>query len=161
MKVQFVQSAHSDFANILSYYQEQGAPEQGRRLISEVIKKSERLAKYPDSGRVVPEFGMTFLREIIYPPFRVVYRRDSNLISVVRVWRSERLLKGEDVLSLKIEKLRAAKGKVYREYEKLNVKEEQALADEGLSKELKQWPDYQRPRTVGPTPRFGFESPDF
>ena len=29
-----------------------------------------------------------------------------------------------------------------RECEKLNVKEEQALADEGLSKELKQWPAY-------------------
>jgi toxin ParE1/3/4 len=111
MKVQFVQSAHSDFANIFSYYQEQGVAEQGRRLIAEIIKKSERLAKHPDSGRVVPEFGMTFLREIIYPPFRVVYRRDSNLVSIVRVWRSERLLKGEDVLDLKIEKYVPRKGR--------------------------------------------------
>jgi toxin ParE1/3/4 len=91
MKVQFVQSAHSDIETILTYYQEQGAPEQGLRFVSEIIKKSERLAKYPDSGRIVPEFGMAFLREVIYPPFRVVYRREPHQISVVRIWRSERV----------------------------------------------------------------------
>ena len=85
MNVQFVQSAHSDIETILTYYEEQDAVEQGRRLISEIIKKTERLAKYPDSGRVVPEFGMAFLREIIHPPFRVVYRRDSHKISIFRI----------------------------------------------------------------------------
>ena len=91
MNVQFVQSAHEDMEAILIYYREQGAPEQGRRLVSEIVKKSERLAKYPDSGRMVPEFGMAFLREVIYPPFRVVYRRDPHQIFVIRVWRSERI----------------------------------------------------------------------
>ncbi|HXL73973.1 MAG TPA: type II toxin-antitoxin system RelE/ParE family toxin [bacterium] len=66
--------------------------QQGRRLVSEIIKKSERLSKHPDSGRMVPEFGMAFLREVIYPPFRVVYRRDPHQISVIRVWRSERII---------------------------------------------------------------------
>jgi len=86
MNVQFVQSAHHDIEAILIYYREQGAPEQGLRLVSEIIKKSERLSKYPDSGRIVPEFGMAFLREVIYPPFRVVYRREPHQISVIRVW---------------------------------------------------------------------------
>jgi plasmid stabilization system protein ParE len=146
MKVQFVQSAHSDFANILSYYQEQGAPEQGRRLIAEIIKKSERLAKYPDSGGVVPEFGMTFLREIIYPPFRVVYRRDTHQISVVRVWRSERLLNDNDILTMEIQENRATYGKRKRlagESKKLNRKEEQALVDVGLRK--KKGPGWSSP----------------
>lgn len=92
MNVQFVQSAHDDMEAILIYYREQGVPDQGRRLVSEIIKKSERLSKHPDSGRMVPEFGMAFLREVIYPPFRVVYRRDPHQISVIRVWRSERII---------------------------------------------------------------------
>ena len=40
---------------------------------------------------MVPEFGLAQLREIIHPPFRIVYRLDEARVRVVRVWRSERL----------------------------------------------------------------------
>jgi len=93
MKIELTESALKDLENTLQYYRDQGAPEQGRRLVSEILKKSERLAKHPDSGRIVPEFGVHFLREVIVPPFRVVYRRDPSMIWIIRVWRSERLLK--------------------------------------------------------------------
>ena len=93
MKVELTQSAFKDLENTLPNYQDQGAPEQGRRLVLDILKKSERLLKHPDSGRVVSEFGMPFLREMIVPPFRVVYRRDPQMIWIIRVWRSERLLK--------------------------------------------------------------------
>jgi toxin ParE1/3/4 len=43
-------------------------------------------------GGVVPEFDQPFLRELIQPPFRIVYRRDPQRVRIVRVWRSERLL---------------------------------------------------------------------
>lgn len=85
----FSEPAVSDLENILAYYAEQGTPETGKRLVGQV----ERLPLYPDSGRVVPEFGIEFLREIIHSPFRIVYRREKGKIRVVRVWRSERLLK--------------------------------------------------------------------
>jgi hypothetical protein len=29
---------------------------------------------------------------LIHPPFRIVYRRDTKRVRIVRVWRSERLL---------------------------------------------------------------------
>jgi len=41
---------------------------------------------------VAPEFGLAHLREVIHPPFRIVYRLDDDRVRVVRVWRSERLL---------------------------------------------------------------------
>ena len=41
---------------------------------------------------MVPEFGLVQLREIIHPPFRIVYRIDAERVRVVRVWRSERQL---------------------------------------------------------------------
>jgi plasmid stabilization system protein ParE len=53
----------------------------------------QRLVDFPESGRIVPELGIANLREIIHPPFRIVYRLDSNKIRFVRVCRSERLLK--------------------------------------------------------------------
>ena len=72
---------------------EQGAPETGERLLTELLAQVDRLATFPASGRVVPEFGMAALRELIHPPYRIVYRLDDDLIRVVRVWRSERQLR--------------------------------------------------------------------
>ncbi len=64
------------------------------------MERIEHLASHPDIGRVVPEFGQVSLRELIHPPFRIVYRRDPDAVRVVRVWRSERRLRltddGED-----------------------------------------------------------------
>ncbi len=70
---------------------EQGVPEAGVRLVEEVLQKIQALARHPDMGRVVPEFDQSFLRELIHPPFRIVYRRDPQRVRIARVWRSERL----------------------------------------------------------------------
>jgi len=75
------------------WYADQGVPEVGERFVAEIVAKVEGLATHPDRGRIVPEFGQAFLRELIHPPFRIVYRRDPGRVRVVRVWRSERLLR--------------------------------------------------------------------
>ncbi|MBF8250860.1 MAG: plasmid stabilization system protein [Deltaproteobacteria bacterium] len=93
VSVSFAGSAVSDLEEIRAYYTEQDVPDVGERLIAEIISKIENLSEYPDRGRVVPEFDLEYLRELIHPPFRIVYRRDSNKVRIVRVWRSERLLK--------------------------------------------------------------------
>ena len=50
----------------------------GVRLVVEVFQRIQALADHPDMGRVVPEFDQPFLRELIYPPFRIVCRRDRS-----------------------------------------------------------------------------------
>jgi plasmid stabilization system protein ParE len=74
------------------WYTEQGVPDVGTRLVEEIFQRVQALADHPDMGRVVPEFDQPFLREIIHPPFRVVYRHDPQRVRIVRVWRSERQL---------------------------------------------------------------------
>ncbi len=74
------------------WYSEQGVPEVGQRLVQEIFQRVQALNDHPDIGRVVPEFDQPFLRELVHPPFRIVYRRDPDRVRVVRVWRSERLL---------------------------------------------------------------------
>jgi toxin ParE1/3/4 len=91
--ITFAVSAVADLEEIRAWYQELAVPDTGERLLREVIAAVERLAEYPESGRMVPEFGIAPLREIIHPPFRVVYRLDEGRVRVVRVWRSERLLR--------------------------------------------------------------------
>lgn len=90
--ITFAASALGDLEEILGYYKEQAAPRVGQRLVGEIIADIELLASQPEMGRVVPEFELDFLRELIRPLFRIVYRYDSNRIRIVRIWRSERLL---------------------------------------------------------------------
>ena len=89
----FAESAVSDLEDIQAYYDSEGAAATGRRLIEELVSAIERLADHPKSGRVVPEFNIEYLREIIKPPFRIVYRCDKKRVRIVRIWRSERILK--------------------------------------------------------------------
>lgn len=89
-RIVFAESAIADLEGVRSWYEEQGVPEIGERLLGEIMAHVERLAEFPESGRVVPEFGVAQLREIIHRPFRIVYRLDGEQVRVVRVWRAER-----------------------------------------------------------------------
>ncbi len=92
ISIRLADSAVADLEAVRDWYADQGVPDVGDRIIADIFQRIERLKVHPDSGRVVPEFGQPFLRDIIFPPFRVVYRRDKNRVRVVRVWRSERRL---------------------------------------------------------------------
>lgn len=91
--ISFADSAVSDLHEILAYYEEQSVPDVGKRLVAEIIADIELLKEQPDMGRMVPEFELEYLRELIRPPFRIVYRRDKKRVRIVRVYRSERMLK--------------------------------------------------------------------
>jgi len=90
--ITFAESAIQDLEDVLNYYQEKDLPHVGDRLVKSVFADIELLTDQPDMGRVVPEFEIEYLRELIRPPFRTVYRRDQRQVRVVRIWRSERLL---------------------------------------------------------------------
>ena len=92
-KISFASAAVTDLEDIQSFYKSEGVPDVGKRLTNEIITQIERLADHPLSGRIVPEFNIEHLREIIHPPFRIVYRYDKRRVRIVRIWRSERHLK--------------------------------------------------------------------
>ena len=93
LRISFAVSAALDLEELLAYYAAQQVPAVGTRLLGEILDRIEALGSHPDLGRVVPEFGRENLRELIHSPFRIVYRRDRTRVRIVRVWRSERLLK--------------------------------------------------------------------
>jgi plasmid stabilization system protein ParE len=93
VQITFAASAIKDLEDMQAYYPGEGVPDAGKRLAAEIIARIERLSAHPLSGRVVPEFHVEHLREIIYPPFRIVYRHDKNKVRIVRIWRSERPLR--------------------------------------------------------------------
>ena len=84
--------ALSDLEELVAWYTEQGRPETGARTVADILSQLEPLADLPDLGRVVPEFSHPLLRELVRPPFRIVYRREPAAVRILRVWRSERSL---------------------------------------------------------------------
>lgn len=96
MKISVSESAMSDLEEIRRYYAEEGVPHVGEQFVKAVIEHIETLSEHPDIGRMVPEFNTKTIRELIHSPFRIVYLRDIKSIHVIRIWRSERLLKLPD-----------------------------------------------------------------
>jgi len=89
VKVRLTDSAINDLQELLLYYEEQLVPQAGQRFVTEILDRINTLIDNPDIGRIVPEFSTDNIREPIHKPFRVVYLRESSIISIVRVWRSE------------------------------------------------------------------------
>ena len=96
MKITVANSAYSDLEAIKEYYEEEGVPHVGKAFLEAIIEHVQTLVDNPDMGRVVPEFGEERIRELIHSPFRIVYLREYGSIHVIRVWRSERLLRLRD-----------------------------------------------------------------
>ena len=92
MKIFISNSALNDLESIKEHYEEEGVPHIGEQYVVSVIDHIQTLSDNPDIGRKVPEFDEEKIRELIHPPFRIVYLREKNSIHIIRVWRSERLL---------------------------------------------------------------------
>ncbi len=84
-------SARLDLRELHAYIAEDN-PSAARKFVLSVFGAIERLPTFPQSGRVVPEFGIPELREVIHRPCRVVYRiaDKEQTIEIVRVWHSSR-----------------------------------------------------------------------
>ena len=58
----------------------------------ELISETDRLQVFPELGRDVPEYRNEYIREIIFRPYRLVYRvdHDRKLCEIARIWHSAR-----------------------------------------------------------------------
>jgi len=61
-------------------------------LVERIINTIERLEDFPLSGRVVPEFELYHIREVIVSNYRVVYRLKAERVEVPTIHHSSRPL---------------------------------------------------------------------
>lgn len=92
MKVVVTRTAAEDLESIREHYNDEGAPRVGEKFQRELVEHIQHLETHPDLGRIVPELDSPSIRELIHPPFRIVYLREESSVHIIRVWRSERLL---------------------------------------------------------------------
>ena len=66
---------------------------------AETIQKSvNKLIKFPQSGRKVQEIKRTDIREIIDENYRIIYRIETERISVLTIRHCKQLLNKKDIL---------------------------------------------------------------
>lgn len=97
-RVRWSPTAIEDTVAILTYLRQQ-TPDLPERLFQKLQRRAESLERYPERGRIVPELyriGVHFLRELVIPPYRLLYRIDHEVVHVLAVFDGRRDL--EDLL---------------------------------------------------------------
>ncbi len=67
-------------------------PDAAVRWVDDLFAKVERLADFPESGRMVPEVKSPRIRELIFGAYRVIYSVKDQ-VDVLTVRRSSQLLR--------------------------------------------------------------------
>ena len=97
-KVLWAKAAEEDLKSIIEYICVD-SPSAARDSLNKIKTKASNLCSFPQRGRVVPELkdhGILQYRELIVPPWRVIYRISEEQVYVLLVIDSRRNV--EDVL---------------------------------------------------------------
>ena len=62
------------------------------RMVDKLTRRSEQIAAFPLSGRMVPEYEAKDIREMIEKPYRIIYRIKQEQIDVLAVIYGAQLL---------------------------------------------------------------------
>jgi toxin ParE1/3/4 len=90
VKVRFTPSGRLRFLHALSYIQQDNPPA-ALRFRKRAERALRRLTRFPDSGRLIPEFPDLPFRELLLPPYRFFYRRERQTIWIVACWHGAQL----------------------------------------------------------------------
>lgn len=84
-------TAKFDLKDIAAFIAEDRASA-AERFVWSLFQALERLVDFPESGRIVPEFGNPAIREVIRKPCRIVHGVDSRkrIVEIARVWHAAR-----------------------------------------------------------------------
>ncbi|MBI1806287.1 MAG: type II toxin-antitoxin system RelE/ParE family toxin [Ignavibacteria bacterium] len=74
--------ARADLHEIADYIAKDSLHDAGA-TVSRITASVERLKKFPSSGRIVSELGMSTVREIVLGSYRIVYRLSERYCEIV------------------------------------------------------------------------------
>jgi plasmid stabilization system protein ParE len=70
----------------------QDSPHYASLFVMDVLAAVDRVASFPQSGRLVPETRDPSLRETVLGNYRIIYRVRAELVEVLTVYHRARLL---------------------------------------------------------------------
>jgi len=84
VSVHWTKTAQDHLAGIHGYVA-QNSPEYAQHMVDRLTRRSEQIAAFPQSGRIVPEYRLEQIREVIEGPYRIIYHIKTNQIDVLAV----------------------------------------------------------------------------
>ena len=92
MKIVWTHQARERLFEIEDYIITQGSPVNAAQLIQRLVDRAKILSDFPNSGRIVPEYGREDCRELIERNYRIIYRIKVDVIEIETVFEARRLL---------------------------------------------------------------------
>jgi plasmid stabilization system protein ParE len=104
--VMWSKTSEEDLVGIVEYIAAD-SPSNAFEIFKEIKQKASRLYTFPDRGRIVPELkdqGIVLYRELIVPPWRIIYRISEKTVYVLSVLDSRQNV--EDILLKRLIRLK-------------------------------------------------------
>ncbi len=90
MKILFTPSVRIQFLAALAYIR-RDKPDAALRFRRRAETILKRLVRFPESGRVIPEFPELSQREVAVAPYRFFYRVKGKVVWIVGVWHGAQI----------------------------------------------------------------------
>ena len=81
------------------HYIAQNSPEYAKRMVDRLTRRSQQIGSFPQSGRVVPEYQMDQIREVIEGSYRIIYYIKLDQIDVLAVIHARQNALNEEAAS--------------------------------------------------------------
>ena len=77
---------------LIHNYVAQTSPEYAQRIVDQLTNRSKQIANFPFSGRMVPEYELNVVRELMEGSYRIIYlvKDEKEEIEVLAVIHSSR-----------------------------------------------------------------------
>jgi len=86
-KIEWAEVAENDLKSIIEYIAED-SPVNALKILKKIKQKASSLYTLPERGRIIPELqdqGILIYRELIIPPWRIIYRISEMKVYVLSV----------------------------------------------------------------------------
>ena len=92
MKIIWAEPTNNDLKNIKEFIKK-GSDYYAEIFTLKLINAADILENFPEAGRIVPEYNKSYIREIIFKGYRIIYKIESEYIYVLTVIHGSRDLK--------------------------------------------------------------------
>jgi plasmid stabilization system protein ParE len=89
VRVFWTDAALSQLEAIRDYFA-QTSPEYAQRLVERLINRSEQIAAFPRSGRMVPEYEIDEVRQVVEGSHRIIYLIKENQVEILAIIHTTR-----------------------------------------------------------------------
>jgi toxin ParE1/3/4 len=71
-------------------YLSQTSPDYAHRVVERLVNRSEQIAAFPRSGRMVPEYEIDEVRQVVESTYRLIYLIKEEQVEILAVMHTSR-----------------------------------------------------------------------